>query len=309
MTQDDSTSCSSAPSRFSLRHFRLAVAIAAILLVGQFSGTGSVAIAAEPPTISVNGEHFMTSHPVRIIEGRALAPIQDIAALSRGQVYFDPRTGLCRYVSATVGFVLVTSRSEIIGVDEIQQPIPPSVIENGHLLVPVRLMAEIFGWSIDWDGDNQVILLEQVDTASDAVQQHNLDVESRTPARIYEPTTEEMDLFLRLISAEAWGEGIEGKLGVAAVVINSMLSPHFPDTMHDVINQPGRFSPVSDGSINHIILDTAREAAERALRGEDPTLGALYFYNPLIASQAGREFHETLRFTVQIGNHRFSTLP
>ena len=297
------------PSRFSPRHYQLAVAIAAILLIGQLGVAANVAFAADPPTLSVNGEHFQTSHPVRIIEGRALAPIQDFAALTGGTVYFDPSSGLARYVSPTVRFVLISSRSEIMGVEHVQQPITPLVIENGNLLVPVRLMAEVFEWTIGWDSEKRAVLLDNVSVASDTVQQLNLEVEARTPAYVYDPTPEEMDLFLRLITAEAWGEGLQGKLGVAAVVINSILDPYFPNTMYDVITQPGRFSPINDGSINAPILNTSREAAERALQGEDPTLGALYFYNPLIASPAGRAFHETLRFTVQIGNHRFSTRP
>ncbi len=297
------------PSRFSLRHYRLVVALAAILLMGQLGAAGNVAIAAEPPTLSVNGEPLQTSRPVRIIEGRAMAPIQDFAALTGGTVYFDPSSGLARYVSPTVRFVLVTSRSEIMGVEHVQQPIPPLVIEDGNLLVPVRLMAEVFEWTIGWDGEKRAVLLENVNVASDTVQQRNLEMEALTPAYVYNPTPEEMDLFLRLITAEAWGEGLEGKLGVAAVVINSILDPHFPNTMKDVILQPGRFSPINDGSIDAPILSTCREAAERALRGEDPTMGALYFYNPLLASAAGRAFHETLRFTVQIGNHRFSARP
>ncbi|MFO8059412.1 MAG: cell wall hydrolase [Bacillota bacterium] len=283
------------------------MAIAVILLVGQFAGVGG-AVAAEPPTISVNGEPFETSHPLRILEGRALAPIEDLAALAGGEAYFDPTTGLCRYVSPTVRFVLITTRSEITGVD-VQQPIPPCHVQDGQLFVPIRLMAEIFDWTLDWDSENQVIRLEQVAVNSDAVQQHNQDVKDQPSTYIYEPTPEEMDLFLRLISAEAWGEGLEGKLGVAAVVINSIFHPNFPDNMYDVITQPGRFSVVKEGTIDHHIVDAAYEAADRALRGEDPTMRALYFYNPSIASAAGRKFHETLCFTVQIGNHRFSTLP
>lgn len=284
----------------------IALAALCILLVGS----GAVD-AATPPNIRVDGQDISTLTSPRIIDDMTFVPLSDMVALTGGRFYLDPRTGVCRVISPISRFMLVASRPQVFGNSALEGPIPAPVMEDDEMLVWVRFVADAFNWNIDWDAQSRSVLLGTNGSVDpDVVNALSAEISAmQRPARVYEPTGQEMDLFLRLISAEAWGEGPMGKLGVAAVVINSILSPYFPDTMYDVIMQPGRFSPVSDGSINHHILDRAREAAERALMGEDPTMGALYFYNPRIASPAGRAFHETLRFTVEIGNHRFSTRP
>jgi len=48
----------------------------------------------------------------------------------------------------------------------------------------------------------------------------------------------------------------------------------------DVIYQEGQFAAVDDGQINLAPVDSAYSAAREALRGNDPSKGALYFYNP-----------------------------
>jgi N-acetylmuramoyl-L-alanine amidase len=46
---------------------------------------------------------------------------------------------------------------------------------------------------------------------------------------------------------EARGESIDGQLMVAEVTINRVLSPDFPNTVCEVVNQPGQFSWVGKG--------------------------------------------------------------
>lgn len=115
-----------------------------------------------------------------------------------------------------------------------------------------------------------------------------------------------MDLFLlaRVIFAEARGEPFEGQVAVGAVVLNRVRSPRFPNTIEEVIYQPGQFKPVEDGTINLIPDDTAIKAARLALAGEDPTKGALYFYNPKIAKN-GWWFEKREKMAI-IGDHIFT---
>ena len=47
-----------------------------------------------------------------------------------------------------------------------------------------------------------------------------------------------------------------------------------------VIYQSGAFDCVADGQINLTPNATARNAAQDALNGWDPTYGCLYYYNP-----------------------------
>lgn len=54
---------------------------------------------------------------------------------------------------------------------------------------------------------------------------------------------EELEELARLVWLEARGEPFEGQVAVAEVVLNRVLSPDFPDTVHDVIFQRGQFTP------------------------------------------------------------------
>lgn len=60
---------------------------------------------------------------------------------------------------------------------------------------------------------------------------------------------EEIELLALITMAEAEGECEEGKRLVIDTVLNRVDSPYFPNTITEVINQPGQFSPMSNGRI------------------------------------------------------------
>lgn len=92
-------------------------------------------------------------------------------------------------------------------------------------------------------------------------------------------TDQDLDLLARLVNAEAGGESLTAQIGVAAVVINRVQSNHFPNSIRDVIYAPNQFSPVRNGWINKPATATSIKAATAALHGNDPTNGALYFFD------------------------------
>ncbi len=119
---------------------------------------------------------------------------------------------------------------------------------------------------------------------------------------------EELLLLARLIHAEARGESLEGQVAVGAVILNRLASPYFPKTIPEIIfqktNKVYQFTPVADGSINLEPDDKAIQAALLALAGNDPTGGALFFYNPDISKDT---WIKTLPVLKRIGNHVFAT--
>lgn len=125
----------------------------------------------------------------------------------------------------------------------------------------------------------------------------------REPRVRVQLTDEEMDLLARLVTAEARGESYSGQVAVAAVVLNRMDSSLFPDTLSGVVYEPWQFQPVDDGSINRPATDEARRAVRDALRGMDPSRGALFFFNP---TKAHSSYLWARQETVWIGGHRFS---
>lgn len=117
---------------------------------------------------------------------------------------------------------------------------------------------------------------------------------------------EELSLLARLISAEARGEPYLGQVAVGGVVLNRVKSPLFPNTIHKVIYQPGQFSPVQNGSINREPTESSIRAAKEAMAGNDPSQGALFFYNPQLCSPVGLKYMRTKQITTQIGRHVFA---
>ena len=116
-------------------------------------------------------------------------------------------------------------------------------------------------------------------------------------------TNDELYLLSKLVSSEARGESYEGQVAVAAVVINRVLDPRFPDDIKDVIYQRNAFSVINNGEIYKEPTDSAYKAAREALYGNDPTRGAIYFWNPDIATC---NWIKTLDPYKRIGNHVFA---
>jgi len=117
------------------------------------------------------------------------------------------------------------------------------------------------------------------------------------------PKNVDINLLARCVSAEARGEPYIGQVAVAAVILNRLKDPAFPNTIADIIYQPLAFSSVADGQINMAPTSSALKAAQEAVSGVDPTGGALYFFNP---AKTKNKFIWSRPQIMQIGNHIFT---
>ena len=121
-------------------------------------------------------------------------------------------------------------------------------------------------------------------------------------------TDDDYQMLLRLVEAEACGEGVKGKMLVASVVLNRLeTSFSGSDSVSDVIFDKGQFSPVTSGRIFRVtVSEETVEAVERVLDGEDYSRGALYFMARDKASKRGRNwFDSNLRYLFSHGGHEF----
>lgn len=109
-------------------------------------------------------------------------------------------------------------------------------------------------------------------------------------------------LLARIISAEARGESYIGQVAVGAVVLNRVEHPSFPDTLSGVIYQKGAFTAITDGQFNQPISDSAYRAAREALNGNDPSGGAIYYYNP---DKTSNKWIRSRPVIKRIGSHLF----
>lgn len=112
----------------------------------------------------------------------------------------------------------------------------------------------------------------------------------------------DVNLLARLISAEARGEPYSGQVAVGAVVLNRIKHPSFPNTMSGVIYQKGAFSCIDDGQFWEPVASSCYQAARDALNGNDPSGGAIYYFNPVTATN---KWIWSRPLIIQIGKHRF----
>lgn len=94
----------------------------------------------------------------------------------------------------------------------------------------------------------------------------------------------EFDLLARLVYSEARGESYQGQVAVAAVALNRIDSDKFPNDLRSVIFQPYAFTAVDDGQFWLTPNATSYYAALDAVRGWDPSGGALFYFNPKTAT-------------------------
>lgn len=106
----------------------------------------------------------------------------------------------------------------------------------------------------------------------------------------------------RAIHGEARGEPYIGKVAVAAVILNRVDHPSFPNSIAGVIYQPGAFTAVSDGQINLAPDDESLRAARDALNGWDPSYGCRYYWNPATSTS---KWIWSRKVIIKIGKHWF----
>ena len=104
---------------------------------------------------------------------------------------------------------------------------------------------------------------------------------------------QDFDLMCRIGNAEAGNCEPMEICRVLNVIENRIASSRFPNTLREVIYDPGQYAPVSDGSLNKIPSEYVKEVVEEYMRGRVDTgmpdnvffqskkqEGPIWYYNP-----------------------------
>ena len=170
---------------------------------------------------------------------------------------------------------------------------PTGIINvNDRLFVPVRAISQALSLDVEWDAKTRSVLV--TDSAAPLV----------SGARFYNET----DLYWlsRIISAEAAGEPLAGKIAIGNVVINRKNSPAYPNTIYGVIfdrKYGTQFSPVSFGTVYNTPTAESIIAAKICLEGYSLSDEILFFVNPKLATS--NWISNSRPFVFRIGNHWF----
>ena len=130
--------------------------------------------------------------------------------------------------------------------------------------------------------------------------------EERRAARRIKVSDEDYQVLLRIVQAEAGVCDEKGKILVADVIINRVLSGKFPGSVKGVVYQGSQFQPVSNGRINSVkVTAETIQCVDRALDGEDYSNGALYFMNRKASGRKAGWFDSRLTYLFAHGGHEF----
>lgn len=161
---------------------------------------------------------------------------------------------------------------------------------NDRVAVPVRLLAQVFNLTVDYDAVTGQVLLAHQEGAEPYL---------ASGQDVYDSET--VVWLARIIHAESGNQSLEGKIAVGNVVMNRVNNPQFPNTLYDVLFQKNQFSPASSGSIYKEPNWESKVAAMLVLEGTQVVPEALFFNAAGARSYAYK--HRT--YVTTIGAHDF----
>ncbi|PSJ99812.1 spore cortex-lytic protein [Brevibacillus fortis] len=137
--------------------------------------------------------------------------------------------------------------------------------------------AGLSGYKVVWKEKNVAAVQEEQMAAPAAKKKTAKTKASFHPSRV---SDNDLKIMANAVYGESRGEPFEGQVAVAAVILNRVKSPSFPDTPSAVIFEPRAFTAVADGQIWLTPNESATKAVKNALNGWDPTGGCTYYFNP-----------------------------
>lgn len=245
--------------------------------------------------IKVNGEYIYTDSEVVIENGVTLAPIRWVGnALGAKSIDWYPN-----YLTAGIDlgdkYISIDIKNDIVYENSTPYTFSADArILNDRTYIPVRLIAELSGADVSWNGHykNVEITLEG----------------HTTPKSTIDTTYTDDDILWlgRIIHAESEGEPLNGKIAVGNVILNRVKSTAFPNTIYGVIFDDTyaiQFEPVANGTIYNSPNEESIKAAKHALSGTEVVKKCLYFFNPKTAGSSWISKNRQYYTTIQ--NHDF----
>ena len=169
----------------------------------------------------------------------------------------------------------------------------PVMIHSGVMYVPILPMVKALNAHLEWRGGENTFYIRSGDSRL-----------LKSGAQVYR--SDEVYWLARIISAEAQGEPMNGKIAVGNVVLNRVRSSAYPNTIYGVIFDKRygiQFSPVANGTIYKTPSADSIIAAKMCLEGYSLSDDIMYFVNPKVAPNSWIAKNRPYAFTV--GNHAF----
>lgn len=248
-------------------------------------GTGTLEALCTTPDVTVNGISIGYMTPRCTVDGTiyvAVSPILQTLSPGTAITFQDG----CLTAAGDMVCLQAREGDAYFQVNQRYLYVPSLVvIQEGQLMLPAATLADALGCSLRSDGGETDLVFRQVSPA------------------VRPGTYDANDLYWlsRAIYAEAGNQPMQGRLAVGTVILNRVANSQFPNTIEEVVFQPGQFSPVSNGTIYRDPDEDSVVAAKLCLDGVREADDCLYFNVTSMYSWADK----ARTYYCTIGGHKF----
>lgn len=189
-----------------------------------------------------------------------------------------------------------------------------AVINQITLSNEVKATAETSSTTVQETTTMQIETAEVVDKMEEVVKKAKISAYKPSEEYYYSISEEDKILIAKVVWAESRGECFEGKVAVAAVILNRYFNGEGQafdrSSIKAVVTQKSQFASISKVTMEDLEANPeCMEAVEDACKGWDPTRqifeeGACFFYAPKGVTGYQAEIREGIKVLV-IGNHNF----
>lgn len=189
-----------------------------------------------------------------------------------------------------------------------------AVINQITLRHEAKAAAEVSSTTVQETAAMQIDATEVVETMEEIVKKAELSAYGPSDEYYYSISEKDKVLIAKVVWAEARGECFEGKVAVAAVILNRYFNGEGQafdrSSIESVVTQKSQFASITKVTMKDLEANPeCMEAVEAACKGWDPTRqifeeGACFFYAPKGVTGYQAEIREGIKVLV-IGNHNF----
>jgi hypothetical protein len=240
-----------------------------------------------PISITVNGHYIYTDSEPFMQNGSILVPLKFVADTLGANVEWNHEEKSVLIITEEKTIQIHINKALTYVDPELERPSVAPIISKSRTMVPLRFIAEKLDCKVEWD--------ESTYTAD--ITKENLEVDAASIVDIGY-SKDDVRLLSKIVTVEGGNISLEAKIAIANVVINRKKSSTFPNTIHDVIYQKGRyaqFPPAHKESFK--TLEPNKEsllAAKLALNGYNNISNCLYFNNRPFKSKA-KDFYKKIQ--------------
>ena len=228
-----------------------------------------------------------------IIDDTTYVPIRAFA-LSLGidaRVSFDDKTKTASVKYGSVGAQATAGENYVSARGRYFYSSRKNLIIDGTMYIPIRALAPVFGYDVDWDASTRSVILSYKGALKSADDVYDY---------------EDLYWLSRIISAESRDQTLLGQIAVGTVVANRVASGEYPSSYKGVIfdrKYGVQFTPVANGSVYDYPSETSVIAAKITLEGYRVDDEVIYFMNDALARS--RWIKDNCEYCFTIGEHSF----